>query len=687
MELTPERALEQVEDWLATPHRLDPTLAIRGAAGSGKTELLRKLSERMPHAVYLDCQRMEAGDIARHLLQEWGAAHEGHSLAAAARAITGDGVALLANVHWAGSLVTSNEASRITQDMVSHFRRSARPMIWFVIECEADEPWLFLPSENELFLQAPGDQQVQAAELTALLTVQPALWALAASELRDTPLAVWAELCRTFEIPSSDEELARLADHLGDLVDRSSDGTGEVTVSFRWESLRHRIRKLRPVDHGAIFAALLRSLDQRAGGPWSSVGPVGAYAARTLGLHAVQAGLLDEVLSNGTVLANLDPADLLRALAARWPDGIPPGGIAQDIHYLERLGLDSAPQEEWVAWLHHCALSRGEERLAEAIVREAGARLPWRTIWSNCRPYGMFGRFGKSDNGALGHPSSGATRAKDIAAQATESPSWPFPELVPPVRHIFNRSRDDFSHFRSKRLESGHWLLVGSSGTFVVDVQTVPEQQPHLSHMPSAFMEEPITRASVWECPAPALTKGAPSREWLEATFGRGTCRRLREDELPSGLTHEESRQFLMETGLPALSHQLPFMNTIDAAGTGLVPLRWADDAVPTELSGPFYHLGNWTGGNILLDGETGAVVQDGSTGYDDVVLASSLRKFFILLRLCHEFLVSDFATNYERDDALESLQEWATKIDPVTEDALIWEHALDTELNPWVAM
>nr|WP_220096487.1 hypothetical protein [Streptomyces cyaneus] len=69
------------------------------------------------------------------------------------------------------------------------------------------------------------------------------------------------------------------------------------------------------------------------------------------------------------------------------------------------------------------------------------------------------------------------------------------------------------------------------------------------------------------------------------------------------------------------------------------------------------------------------------------MILASSLRKFFILLRLCYEFLVSDFATNYERDDALESLQEWAIKIDPVTEDALIWEHALDIDLNPWVAM
>lgn len=687
MELTPEMALEQAESWLATPHRLHPTLAIRGAAGASKTELLRELSERMPDAVYLDCQGLEAGEIARHLLQEWGVAPEGRSLAAAARAMTRDGVALLANVHWADSLVTSNEPSRITQDMVNHFRRSARPTVRFIIEREADKPWVRLPSKNELVLRPASDTQAEEGELPELLTAHPALWALAASELRETPLAVWTELCRIFEIQSSDQGLGGLAEHLTDLLTVSSDGTGQVTVGFRAESLRNRIRKLRPVDHRVIVTALVRFLDQRAIGAWSMAGSVGAYTARTLGLHAVHAGLLDDVLSNGPVLANLDPIGLLRALAARWPDGIPQGGLGMDIHYLERLGLGSAPQEEWVAWLHHCALSRGEERLAEAIAREAGVRLPWRTNWSNCRPYGMFGRFGKSDNGASGYPSSGELTADDIAAQAAESRSWPFPETGPPVRHIFDRSRDDISLLRSKRLESGHWLLVGASGTFIVDVQTVPELQPHLSHMPYPFMEESITQAGVWQCPAPALTEGAPSRSWLEATFGHGTCRRLREDELPTGLVHTESRQFLMETGLPVLSDHLPFMGTIDAAGTGLVPAPWPEDATPPEVTGPFYHLGTWTGGNVLLDGGTGAVVQDGSTGYDDVILASSLRKFFILLRLCHEFLVSDFATNYERDDALESLQEWATKIDPVTEDALIWEHALGADLNPWVAM
>lgn len=687
LELTLERALEQAESWLATPRRLHPALAVRGAAGTGKTELLRQLSERTPGAVYLDCQGLEAADVARSLLQAWGVAHDGRSLAAAARAITQDRVALLANVHWADSFVTSTEPSRITQGMVGHFRRSARPTVRFVIERAAAGPWIFLPSRNELVLRSPVDTQAEEAEFQTLLTAHPALWGLAASELRDTPLAVWSVLCRTLGVASSHRGLEGLAERLPDLLTVSSDATREVTVGFRAESLRHRIRELRPVDHGAIVTALVRSLDRTGTGAWSMAGPVRAYAARTLGLHAVHAGLLDEVLGNGAVLANLDPTGLLRALAARWPDGIPQGGIALDLHYLERLGLNSAPQEEWVSWLHHCALSRGEEGLAEAVAREAGARLPWRTVWSNCRPFGMFGRFGKSGVGASGYPSSVELTAENIAQQGAESGTWPLPETGFPVRHVFNSSRDDFSFLRAKRLESGHWLLVGASGNFAVSVQDGAELESPLPPAPDSFLEDPITKASVWDCPATALAQGAPSREWLEATFGRGTCRRLREDDLPAGLVHAGSREFLMETGLPALPDHLPFVSTIDVAATGLDPVPWPEDAIPPEVAGPFYRVGDWTGGNVLLDGRTGTVVQDGSTGEDRVIMASSLRQFFILLRLCHEFLVSDFATNYERGDALVSLREWAEAIDPITETSAAWEYALDTDLNRWVAM
>ncbi|ELS56971.1 hypothetical protein STVIR_2088 [Streptomyces viridochromogenes Tue57] len=690
MELTLEQALEGAEAWLAAPPNPGQrTLAIRGTAGSGKTELLRTLAEQIPDAVYLDCRGLRAEDIAHRLLQAWGVEDAGRTLADGVRRLTRDGVALLANVQWADECVTSTEATRITGDLVAQFTRTSRAAIRFVIERSADRPWVFLPTRNELVLQPSRDAQAADTSLAGTLTQHPVLPALAAAELRDVPLTVWEELCRILEIRLPQQGLRGLAERLSTLLQVSVDADGQVRVGFRAEAVRHRIRELSRVDHAAVVTALVESLSERRTGPWRTTGPVGEYAARVLGLHAVHAGMLDDVLSDGRVLANLDATGLLRSLAVRWPGGVPQGGLAIDAHYLERLGLASAPHDEWVTWLHHCALSRGEERLAEAIAREAGARLPWRTIWSNCRPYGMFGRFGKADNGASGHPSSAELTAEDIAAQAAESRSWPVPETGPPVRDIFDgwESRDDIGYFRSKRLESGHWLFAGASGHFIVNVQTVPELQPDLPAMPSPFMDASITQAGVWECPAPALAEGAPSRAWLEATFGRGTCRQLREDELPADLVHTESRQFLMETGLPALSDHLPFTATIDAAETGLVPVPWPEDETPPEVSGPFYLLGTWTGGSMLLDGETGAVVQDGSTGYDEVILASSLRKFFILLRLCHEFLLSDFATNYERGDALESLRQWVEEIDPVTEDTLIWDHALSTDLNQWVAM
>lgn len=615
-----------------------------------------------------------------------GGVDKGQTLADGVRRLTRDGVALLANVQWADECVTSGEASRITRDLVAHFTRSGRAAIRFVIERSADRPWVFLPTRNELVLQASLDAQAADASLVRLLATHPALQALAATELRDVPLSVWAELCKILEIRVSQQELSGLPERLPTLLSGSAAAEGQVRVGFRAEAVRHRIRELSRVDHTAVVTALVGSLSGRASGPWRTAGPVGVYATQVLGLHAIHAGMLDDVLSDGRVLANLDATGLLRTLAVRWPDGVPQGGIAMDVHYLERLGLASAPHDEWVAWVHHGALSRGEERLAGTIAREAGARLPWRTTWSNCRPYGMFGRFGKSDNEARGYPSSGELATEDIAAQAPGSRRWPFPEAGPPVRNIFNRNRDDISVVRSKRLESGHWLVVDASGTFIIDEQTGLERQSDLPPLSDPFIAESITRAGVWECPAPALAEGAPSREWLEATSGPGTCRRLREDELPTGLVHTESRQFLVETGLPVLSHHLPFMSTIDAAETGLVPMLWPEHATPPEVTGPFYHL-DWGGGIVLLDGGTGAVVADGNTSYSDAILASSLRKFFILLRLCHEFLVSDFATNYERGDALESLQEWANKIEPITEDALIWEHALDTDLNQWVAM
>ncbi|MFE6174419.1 SUKH-4 family immunity protein [Streptomyces sp. NPDC056464] len=382
------------------------------------------------------------------------------------------------------------------------------------------------------------------------------------------------------------------------------------------------------------------------------------------------------------VLANLDATGLLQGMAATWPRGIPQSGIAIDAHYLEQLGLAAAPHPEWVAWLHHSALNRGDESLARSIVAESGIELPWKTAWTRCRPFGTFGRSEESEDAPADQPSKDAPGSRDFPELA-ESRSWRLRAVGPPVRHIYDGRTGASRPFRSKAMSDTEWLISGPTGLFAVDVATTPTEQPHLEALPEPFVGS-VTEAALWSCPAQAVAHDAPTRSWLESSFGQGTCRVLSDDELPSGLSDSDTRQFLTSVGWPHLTHQLPFVHTADLVNTGLVEVPWPDDVDAPEAEGPFYFLGEWTGGSVLLDGGTGAVVQDYSTGYSSLTLSTGLRQFCTLLRLYHEFLTGPFQTPAELGDARRSLWQWAEVIDSATEDADHWEHVFDGDLDFW---
>lgn len=84
----------------------------------------------------------------------------------------------------------------------------------------------------------------------------------------------------------------------------------------------------------------------------------------------------------------------------------------------------------------------------------------------------------------------------------------------------------------------------------------------------------------------------------------------------------------------------------------------------------------------MLLDGTTGAVLQDGETGYGTTTLASSLRQFCILIRLYCELLISNFNTPHEYRDARNSVRSWADEIDSAVTDADHWEQVFDGDLD-----
>lgn len=660
--MTAESAMAHIEAWLEEPHRLYETFAIRGAAGTGKTRLLQGLADRIPEAVYLDCQGLTAEDVALRLLNTWQAEPGTLPLFEAARKIRSGGVALLANVQWAGPLVSSNEASRITRNVLRTLRMAARPTVHFIVERSADKSWVLAPARNELVLPEVVNQEDPVPFPAELLETHPPLAALAAAETRSVPLPVWEELCHALGIRTSAHELTGLADSLTEVLAASDTDGADRQITFRAESTRHRIRAVRPVPHAAIVTFLIERMAGRTTTAWSASGPLGIYAARTLALHAAHAGAMDRILGDGTVLAHLDAYGMLQGLAATWPGGVPQGGIAADAHYLEELGLASAPHPEWLAWLHHATVSRGDEALARSMAA-AGITLPWQTVWSRCRPYGIFG------------PSP--RPYEETPEGIPVSRSWPRNEAAPPVRNILGPAHP----FRSKPGTNGDWLIAGPTGPFAVMTDTEPSDSPDLLAVPEPFVG-PITTAAEWVCPTPALTQTGPSRSWLEAAFGEHACRVLQDSQLPAALTAEGARHFLTTTGLPALSDQLPFMSTVDLRESGLVEALWAEDSQEPESGGPFYILGEWTGGKVLLDGTTGAVLQDGETGYGTTTLASSLRQFCILIRLYCELLISNFNTPHEYRDARNSVRSWADEIDSAVTDADHWEQVFDGDLD-----
>ncbi|MGY5131372.1 hypothetical protein ACWGJW_02965 [Streptomyces nigrescens] len=114
------------------------------------------------------------------------------------------------------------------------------------------------------------------------------------------------------------------------------------------------------------------------------------YAAQALPVHAALGGCLEELLGNGETLARTERYGLLQGLAAAWPAGVPQGTVAMDIHYLETQRVDPVSTGEWVSWLHWAAVNRGRRDVADGLAN-AGIDLPWQTLCSHQRPYGVFG--------------------------------------------------------------------------------------------------------------------------------------------------------------------------------------------------------------------------------------------------------------------------------------------------------
>ncbi|WP_310723674.1 SUKH-4 family immunity protein [Streptomyces sp. N2A] len=681
--------------------------------------MLDVLRGRVTGAVFVDCLHLTAEEVAVRVLIGLGVAPEDArkrrpSLWGAQGLISRDAVVLLANAQWAGPTTTSTEPERVLRGVAERLGEEDRRCLRIVVEGDGEQVRI-PPRRNVSEILVGGSAETEGnltRQAASSVMGERAVQVLAAAETPRLSLSAWVALCNALDCPASEGELrplvAQYPEHLSVEAETEGDGGGAARVTFTSQITRWGARaaaRLAAADHQRLFR-LLTAQDRPSA--------LDSYAAHAVPLHAALGGVMEELLGDGEMLASVDRYGLLQGLAAAWPGGVPQGTLATDIHYLETQRVDPVSHGEWVSWLHWAAVSRGRHDVAEGLVR-ADAGMPWRSIWSRHRPFGVFGpvvgEVGRVDQVRV-QRRSGAPVAVMRRVVEYDDMGGPLNEQYVEscfalddgvevdakavVRIPYNQEPPELPEFQAdaglppprtpgdyraiKPAGPGRWVVGGQGGLYALEV--VDAAGPAIGRWRDGPLLGPVTRSATWQCPQEALSDGGPSRAWLERMFGGGSCRRLSENELPDGLHNASAREFLSVVGMPYLTAQIPFVTTLALDEEGLQEYEWPDDAPEPEAEGPFYRLGSWMGAVVVLDGAGGAVLQNGESGYSSVLLANSLQQFFTLLRLYCEYRTSWLPTVAEVLDARWSLREWAEEIDPATETGDHWDEVFEGDLD-----
>ncbi|MFE4018283.1 hypothetical protein ACFXPZ_12820 [Streptomyces sp. NPDC059101] len=711
-------------------------LQVSGQAGAGKSRLLADLRQHFPAAVAVDCRGLTADRVAAAVLAGLGLrtdpSRDREPLRDALAQHSGDSLVVLENAQWAGPLFGSREPTRVGGDLAAEIALRSGGRMSVVVEVDGAHERVAVTRPKDVRLEG---HPAHAAPVARLLAEHPALQALAAAETPAVPLAVWEFLARALGVPATAAELSDLAERLPEVLLRHpAEASGEGAVGFRTDGLKHLARTARPctaAQQGALAGELRTGISIR---PPSD--PVHAYAAQALALHAALSGTeLPALLADAPALAHCTRYSVLQALAHHFPEGVPQGGVAADIHYLETEGIAPEDQGEWLSWLHWAATNRGETAWAAALA-DAGVPLPWRTAWSHYRPYGVFGPV-PGETGKVDHLFPGALDGVGAVAgqrllpvyqdgayvlpegddQAVER-VWSIAdgtELAPPttvdlfydlegdLESVEGRTRfeggreaaldlDDRTPLRVPRsatasctADGDRWLLAGRGGLFAVDVHHPAPRGDEDLPLPrwAPPLIAPHTTAATWEFPAELGTPPGPSRAALTRAFGADSCRTLPADALPPGLD-EATRRCLTGTGVPVINGHLYLATVPPLDEIGLPTADWqAEPAVPSPGPGPFHPLGTWIGSGAYLDAATGRIVQDGRSGASfELAVAGSLPQYLALLWLYRTFETSAFATTAEHRDARSALREWAARVDPLVEDSHAWQAVLSGSME-----
>ncbi|MEV6741660.1 SUKH-4 family immunity protein [Streptomyces sp. NPDC051104] len=419
------------------------------------------------------------------------------------------------------------------------------------------------------------------------------------------------------------------------------------------------------------------------------------YVHRAAAGHAAAAGDFESLLEDAPTLAKVGHHTLFEAFEAAHHDRpIPPASLAANLYYLAERGVWPSAHGEWLALLHHSLLNRGpsDKALADRLLAAVDAStLPWHTVWAHGtgpglatterlikRPTVRALHVVRDESGSLaiatdgqgnnvvrhldsGEPAVGPgdapTAPESVAAD--QGPSGWRPAGAAEGHVDLPRMP---RHVRRAVRVGDRAVMSSSDGVFAIAIlSTEAEGQAGVLKR----MLRTAARLGTVGLPADALRASA---EWFENVWGATRLKRVAQDAPPSSLSDAGARQFLTEVGFPHVSGFLE-LETRDLTASGLPEV--SDSPVS---HGTGFLLGTWRGAQLLLNGTSGKVLQDGSSGISDPLAGSSLRQFVTMVRLYYWW----FASDWPIEDAEADLRSWLARIDPDAYAAQCWQRVFE---------
>ncbi|MGW0149885.1 SUKH-4 family immunity protein [Streptomyces sp. NPDC003333] len=716
--LGPQEAVDQLR---ARLDGLKPThgfVYLDGPSGAGKSRLLQEFAGATPGAVLIDAAGCTAGQIADRVMRAVGVPYDDQrslfDLYIRATQQNLSHVVVLTNTQWAGTTRLTHEPEQVAlSGVVEEFGfKSQQVGVKFVIEVDTEVCGLSPRSRPVVLASAPDATRWSPDSLPP--RERAALTALALSERHHVRFDEWQALCSAFGTDLDEEDLRTIAAQSSHVT---VDPSAAHPVGFAHErdarELRSRVpsEAYRTFQH-AITDCLFVCTDDD---------PLVSYLAHSLPAHAAAADRFDALLADPRFLTKCTHTTLIDALSLAFPSRIAAGSTAADLYYLANLELAPSSQAEWVSLLHLVALSQGDTERAEALVQAAGP-LPWRTVWTHWRAPGhvrpvlpqidaVTALRAAPDGSTVtsstrdGHEQSWDAATGRLLSRTAEltGAEGSAVEDVTPTRPTPTRWKAETSWDLVRAAVVGNPSSLGVIQAPAVDQAACVGDLIVLGGTRGIYAIQP-NPDYIDETPLPALPAITWHREVTPRPYDEAACRRTRdlvldvfdadiaplltEDQLPAGLTHEPTRRFLTETGFPAVSNFLT-LNTHNLAGTGFAEHTWegTKDFETRVGDGPFYELGTWIGGVLLLDGPTGRVLrQSRKNAVDgdrpgDPLASTSLAQFTAMMCLQWKYMWAyHTGGGVDGDDLIEELKAWLAGIDPAAAATRNWGHVTETE-------